>query len=277
MNTLKGVNAGVIKTAEGVPVIALKMSDSSDSESLILLPPGQLQEVMFAMFSGYRSLLQRYQQSPEQIQEQVKNDSQLLSTNVPEISADELNINIERCVTSFAPKLRQDRINLLFLLQNGENAFIALTYTQIEYVLSVLIKTLQSAENEQLVMLCLTMNDFIPLYVTSFNEDGDKGINYNQFTPEEWKSELFNTYHSLLFIQPDGKIPCGAIIKADPEFPEGRIEFIGQILLHNNSQLKQYQEQKMTVVRTRMNIPAGEENQERLLREHIAHRTTKLG
>jgi len=278
MNMLKGINTGVINSANGVPVIALKIIDSGDSEQLLLLPPDQLQEVMFALFSCYRSLHRIYQQSPDQIREQVNANSQTLSTNVPAISLDEVqSISAERCVTNFVLKQRQDRINFLFLLQNDENLLLALDYTQIEYVLSLLANTIQNAGNEQLMALCLTMNDFIPLYVTTFNKGENEGIDYNQFSVPDWKSETFDTFHSILFIQPDGAIACGAIIKAEPAFPAGRIEFIAQILLQNNKMLVPYKNHTMIIDHTRLDIPVGDESMEKLLRAHIAHRTKKLG
>lgn len=276
MNILTGINTSIINSPKGVTAIAVK-TNTTNSKQLIYLPLDQLQEVMFAVFGCYRTLHRHYQQSPEQIRNRVNTHAQVLSTNIPEFSLDEMqNPNSGRCVTGFELKQRQEQIHFLFLLQNEENLVLVLAYTQIEYVLSLMVKTLQRAGNEPLLGLCLSMNDFVPFYVTDFSHLESQGINYHQFSVPDWKSALFDTFHSILFILPAGAIPCGAIIKSTPELATGRLEFISQLLLQNNSLLAAHQHPGMAIEHSKLDIPAGEESMARLLRAHAAHRTMKM-
>lgn len=277
MNQLTGMNTGIIKSPQGELVITLKFATNARSQQLVYLPPDQLQSMLFATFSGYCALQHLYRQTPDPVREQVIICTQMLGENIPAILPDEVNNpRVERWVTDFVMKQRHEKIIFLFFLKNGEIITLELAYAQMECVLGFLLTTVQNASDAQLKVLCLSANDFLPLYTVDFISSGGQGINYNQFSPSEWKLGVFNTFHSIVFIQPDGIISCGAIIKAAVAFEPERIENIAQFLLHNNTLLSPYKDHTMTIDHVRLDVPANEGSLERLMRSHLSHRTAKM-
>lgn len=277
MNQLTGLNTGIIKSPQGVVAIALKFTTHSQGQQLVYLPHEQFQSLLFATFSGYRTLQQLHQRIPESVRDLVIAHTQALSGNIPPFAPEEVNsLNIGLRVTEFVMKQRQDKSNFLFFLQNGEVITLKLDYTQMEYVLSLLLNTIQTTDDERLAAFYLSANDFLPLYTVDFTGGAGKGINYNQFPSPEWKSAVFDTFHSIIYIQPEGTISCGAIIKAASTFEPGRIEKIARLLLQNNSMLSPYKDHVMTIDHARLDIPSSEGVQDRLLRTHLAHRTGKM-
>ncbi|MBK4716859.1 MULTISPECIES: YjeJ family protein [Tenebrionibacter/Tenebrionicola group] len=277
MNQLTGLNTGIIKSPQGVVAIALKIAAQSRSQQRLYLPPDQLQSVLFATFNVYLILRQLHQQSPESVQAGVLASSKALSENIPAIDPDEVNKpDIDYRVTDFVMKRKPDNVHFLFFLKNGEVIALQLACVQVEYLLNVLLSTIRNADDAQLTALCLSANDFLPFYTVDFSGGEGRGINYNPFSPPAWKTALFNTFHSIIYRQPDGRLPCGAIIKSASTFNPGRIEAIAQFLLLNNALLTPYKHRKMTIDHAQLTIPAGEESLDRLLRSHLAHRNTKL-
>lgn len=277
MNHLLGLNTGIIKSPQGVVVIALKFITSAQSQQLVYLPPDQLQSVLFAVFNCYRTLQQLHQQSPEQVREFVIAQTQALSENIPAFTHEEVNTpDIEYRVTDFIMKQRDGRINFLFFLQNGDVITLELAYTQMEYIMSLFLTTIQNADDAQLTALCLSTNDFLPLYTVDFSGSEGQGIRYNQFSQPEWKTGVFNVFHSIVFIQPDKTIACGAIVKAAAGFEPGRVENIAQYLLQNNTLLSPYKDFRMTIDHVCLDVSSDEGNLDSLLRVHMAHRTAKM-
>ncbi len=277
MSILTGINTSIIKSPKGVFAIALKASCVPATEHLLYLPPNQLQELMFATCSCYRTLQMMHQQDPEPIREKVVADAQALSVNIPPIALDETHSpQIDLRVTSFVMKHRQDKVRFLFFLQNSEVVTLELTLTQMEYVLSVLISTVQNAQDEYLTSLCLGSNDFIAFYTVDFINAQHEGIKYHQFNLPDWKTTVFEHYYSMIGIQHDSNITCGAIIKAGPALDPNRAENIGQYLLRNNALLLPYQEKIAKFDCILLNIAGDEGTLDSLLRAHLAHRTVKL-
>ncbi len=277
MGIVTGINTGIIKSPQGVLAIVLKSSSAPATEHLLYLPPDQLQEMMFATCSCYRSLQKMHQHDPERIRDKVMADTQALSANIPAVTLDEIhNPLIDLRVTSFVMKHGQDRVHFLFFLQNGEEVALELTLTQMEYVLNVLLGTVRHAQEAHLTSLCLGANDFMPFYTVDFRNAQHEGIKYHQFNVPEWKSIVFDHYYSVIGIQHDGDITCGAIIKAGPALAHSRAENIGHFLLRNNSLLLPYQQKVAKFDCTLLDIPGNEGSLELLLRAHLEHRNLKL-
>ncbi|NIY47835.1 YjeJ family protein [Cedecea colo] len=277
MGVLTGINTGIIKSPKGVLAIVLKASSTPAIEHLLYLPPDRLQELMFATCSCYRSLQMMHQHEPERIKNKVVADTQALSNNIPGVTLDEIhNPLIERRVTSFIMKHRQDNVRFLFFLQNDEVVTLELTLTQMEYVLTMLLSTVRNAEDAWLTSVCLDANDFTPFYTVDFSNAQHAGIKYQQFDVPDWKSAVFEHYYSIIATQHDGNITCGAIIKAGPALDNSRAGKIGQFLLQNNSLLLPYQKEIAKFDCMMLNVPGNEGDLDRLLRAHLEHRTMKL-
>lgn len=276
MNKLNGINLGIIKSPQGVLAIALKIS-TQQRQQLIYLPPEQLKSVFFACFWGYRHLQKLHDKMPESIREQVIASTQALNSHTLSFSDEELSSpKIDLRVTDFVMKQQQDSINYIFFLQDDNIITLELMFTQMEYVLSAMLTTIQTAEDEALMQLCLNSNDFLPLFTVDFDNGENKGINYNQFSPPKWQLDAFDTYHSVVYIQPDGKISCGFIFKAASFIELARIENIAQFLLYNNGLLTRYKDHKMTINHAYLDISPDEGTMDSLFRAHLAHRTKAM-
>lgn len=277
MSLLAFFNTGYIKTPEGVLAIVLKAGTLPDAEHLIYLPPKQLEELIFALSSCYRSLQKMYLEDPDGIKEKVIADGKLLNANVPVLTHDELhNPKIDLRANEFILKNKDNQPALLFFLQNGSVVTIDFSLTQVEYLLTLLITTIKNTEDNNLAFLCLTTNDFIPLYCVNFINPEGKGIKYQQFSVPAWKAEIYEYYYSIIGQQHDGNVTCGVIIKADAGLEQGRAESIGQMLVQNNSLLSAYQDKIAKFDCRLLNISAAEESLERLLRAHVEHRTQAM-
>lgn len=277
MSLLTSFNSGYIKSPEGVLAIVIKAATTSDAEQSIYLPPNQLAELIFALSSCYRSLQKMYLEDPEGIKEKVIADGKTLNANVPVFTHDELhNPKIELRVNDFVLKNKDDRAALLFFLQNGSVLTIEFSLTQVEYLLTLLITTIKSTEDNNLAFLCLSTNDFIPLYCVNFINPEGEGIKYQQFSVPSWKAEVYECFYSIIGQQHDGNVTCGVIIKTDAGLEQARAENIGQILVQNNSLLSAYKDKIAKFDCRLLNISAGEESLERLLRAHVEHRTQAM-
>lgn len=278
MDILTGINAGFIKSQNGAVVaIALKVATVQMSTHLIYLPPEQLREVMFAACNCYRELQMMHHADPEKTKNQVMADSLALKENAPEIILDELqNPHMELCVTEFVLKRRENKVRFLFFLRNGDVPALELTLTQIEYVLNTLVYTVQQTEDAKLASYCLSDNDFSPFYAIDFNNNGKPGVKYQKFNVPDWKDTIYDSFYSILYIQGDGHINCGAIIKAGSELESGRAENIGMTLLQRNSYLMPYQKEVTKIDYAKLNIPGNEGSMERLIRTHIEHRNNRI-
>jgi len=277
MSTLIGANAGIIQSPMGFLAIALKITDDSGYNKLIYLPPDQLQSLFFAIINCYRKLTMLNIQSPELIKPQVIQATRELNNNIPTVTADELNNPVASLrVIDFILHQRKDSASLLFFLEGGETVLVVSKYTQFEYLLSLLLNTIHSTGDETLERICLNSSDFILCYTVDFGSLGNKGISYNQFSVPDWKSDMFDTFHSIIYIQDDGSIPCGVIIKSEANFASGRIDNIGQLLLDSQTLLAPYRHLDMHVDHLPLAISADERNMDTMFRAHLAHRQAKL-
>lgn len=277
MGVLTGINTGIVKSPKGVLAVVLKTSSTPAIEHLLYLPPDQLQELMLATCSCYRSLQMMHQHESERTKDKVVAATQALSNNMPTVTLNEIqNPLIELRVTSFMMEHRQDNLHFLFFLHNGEVVTLELTLPQMEYVLTMLLGTIRNAEDACLTSVCLGANDFTPFYTVDFSNAQHEGIKYHQFKVPDWKSRIFEYYYSIIAIQHDGNITCGAIIKAGPALDNSRAGNIGQYLLRHNSLLSPYQEEIAKFDCIMLNVPGNEGGLERLLRAHLEHRTVKL-
>ena len=277
MNKLMGINTGIIKSATGVLALALKAHSASGSESLIYLPPDRLQSLLFAVFSSYRRLQMMFREDAESVREQVIAQSEALNSRIPVVTLDEVQQpDVALRTIDFVMKPYQEWVTFLFFLQNDSVVAIDLALTQMEYLLGLLLTTIQKTEDRQFISLALRENDFIPFYTVDFMPANGEGIKYNQFDVPAWKSAALDDFYSLLIVQDNGDIPCGVIIKAVPGIEPSRVNAIGELLLNNNSLLIPYRQHTMTFEYEKMDPAATVEERESLLKAHIKHRQAKI-
>ncbi|HAT1648548.1 TPA: hypothetical protein I8Y12_004498 [Raoultella planticola] len=277
MNKLVGINTGIIKSATGVLAMALKVRSASDAESLIYLPPDRLQSLLFAVFSGYRQLQMMFQEDAEGIREQVIAQSEALNSRIPVVTLDEVQQpDIALRTIDFVMKSNQERVTFLFFLQNDSVVAVDLALTQMEYLLGLLLTTIQKTEDREFISLALRENDFIPFYTVDFMSANGEGVKYNQFNVPSWKSAALDDFYSLLIVQDNGDIPCGIIIKAVAGLEPSRANEIAELLLNNNSLLISCQQQTITFEYEKMDPATTVEERESLLRAHIKHRQAKI-
>ncbi|HDT5918631.1 TPA: hypothetical protein QHC73_005968, partial [Raoultella ornithinolytica] len=144
MNKLMGINTGIIKSATGVLALALKAHSASGSESLIYLPPDRLQSLLFAVFSSYRRLQMMFREDAESVREQVIAQSEALNSRIPVVTLDEVQQpDVALRTIDFVMKPYQERVTFLFFLQNDSVVAIDLALTQMEYLLGLLLTTIQ--------------------------------------------------------------------------------------------------------------------------------------
>ncbi|GEM_PF-1521474 len=277
MNILTGINTGIIKSPDAVLALALKMQSVLIAETLMYLPPDRVQDLVFAVFCGYRRLQMVFREDPESIRARTIADTERLNNRTLSVTLDEIqNPNVALRVTDFVMKYRQDKVTFLFFLQNEEVISVDLTVTQMEFLLNLLLATIHKTGDAAFVSLALQANDFIPFYTVDFANIGSSGVNYNKFNVPAWKFSAFSDFYSLVMIQEDGDIPCGAIIKALPELEPSRIKAIGELLVNNNPLLAPYRQRTLAFACEKIAPEVREEEMEKLLRAHIQHRVTKM-
>lgn len=277
MTLLTGINTGIIKSPKGVLAIVVKATTSSTAEQLLYLPPDRVQELMFALCGGYRALQRLHQACPETITAQVQKETLAMSASVPSVTPDEVhNPILALRVTDLVMKLRENNVTLLFFLQDSSVVTLELALTQMEFMLNVFVTTIQNTQDALFIAMCSGANDFVPLYTVDFTQEKGKGINYNQFTIPDWKSRICPWLYSVIALQRDGAIPCGIIIKTGQALDPGRAEAIGQLLLRSNGLLMPFEESVSAFDCMRLDLQAGEESTETLLRAHLKHRVMKL-
>ncbi|WP_434586694.1 YjeJ family protein [Klebsiella sp. R390] len=275
MNTLTGINSGIIKSPQGVVAIALKASCASGAEHLLYLPPNQMRELMFAISACHRALLENYQTEPEVVKAQVTAATNILSANPPVITLEEVqNPQVELRVTNFIFKQNKGKPTFLFFLQNEGVVSIELSLAQIEFIITLFLISIRKSDDEGFITLMTGANDFIPLYTTAVSTTQGGGLTYHRFNIPEWKIGVLACFYSLIFIQQDGHVPCGIIFKAGDTLEPSRAENIGTLFLSGNTLLAPYKTQSMHVDCVKLDV--NEDNMESLLRAHFNHRATKL-
>ncbi len=277
MNILTGINSGIIKSPNAVLALALKMQSVLSAEALVYLPPDRVQDLVFAVFSGYRRLQMLFREDPESIRARTIADTERLNNRTLTVTLDEIqNPNVALRVTDFVMKDGQEKVTFLFFLQNDEVISVDLTVTQMEFLLNLLLATIHKTGDAAFISLALQANDFIPFYTVNFANIDSSGINYNKFNVPAWKLSAFSDFYSLVMIGDDGDIPCGAIIKALPGLEASRIKAIGELLLNNNPLLAPYRQRALAFECQKIDPQIREEELEKLLRAHIQHRTTQM-
>lgn len=167
--------------------LALKAHSASGSESLIYLPPDRLQSLLFAVFSSYRRLQMMFREDAESVREQVIAQSEALNSRIPVVTLDEVQQpDVALRTIDFVMKPYQERVTFLFFLQNDSVVAIDLALTQMEYLLGLLLTTIQKTEDRDFISLALRENDFIPFYTVDFMPANGEGIKYNQFDVPAW-------------------------------------------------------------------------------------------
>ncbi|HAT1578242.1 TPA: hypothetical protein I8Y25_004691 [Raoultella ornithinolytica] len=277
MNKLQGINTGIIQSEQGVLALVLKAQSAASADILMYLPPERVQALIFAVFSCYRSLQLMHCKDPQGVRAQAIAEAESFNNHVPIVTLDEIQRpDASLRVDDFVMKSRQHHVNFLFFLQNDDIVSLDLALPQMEYLLNLLLATVQKTEDTYFISRTLQENDFIPFYTVDFMPAGGDGVKYNQFNVPTWKSAVFGDFYSLVIILDNGEIPCGIIIKAVPELEPNRAKAIGELLLNNNTLLAPYRGRTVSFDYEKMDLAASEEEKEKLLRAHIKHRQEKI-
>nr|VUD32912.1 secretion ATPase [Raoultella sp. NCTC 9187] len=151
MNILTGINSGIIKSPNAVLALALKMQSVVSAEALVYLPPDRVQDLVFAVFSGYRRLQMLFREDPESIRARTIADTERLNNRTLTVTLDEIqNPNVALRVTDFVMKDGQEKVTFLFFLQNDEVISVDLTVTQMEFLLNLLLATIHKTGTRRL-------------------------------------------------------------------------------------------------------------------------------
>lgn len=230
MNSIKGLNTGILIHDGKFLALAFKTKYSADNEEIFYMQADIIKDLLMILQSRLFSLHRNTLASQQNMQLIIEKASKVMSANVPEISQEEIqNPELGRRVASLSASLEENQVKLLFILQNETMHHLKIADSQCGFILFAIGQAINNANIDNLGQYLSIGTNYIPVYDAEFQPSGT--IDYSTIESEGWKSELFDQYMLIIFsVEIDSKIEnrFGAVIKTNAEIPAEALEQISR-------------------------------------------------
>ncbi|EGT0635364.1 YjeJ family protein [Citrobacter freundii] len=239
--SIKGINTGVIRQKNEFVVLALKIKEKRNKESLFFLSPLGLRDLLIALESRLYMKQQLSEDARLQYEKERDKASKKMHENIPLIQEDELkNADINRRIDSLT--LVDDKgENLAFslTLHDGKTDELLVNELQIQVLAHAIIHAINNAGMRDLALRITSLLDFLPLYDVDCQQNDN--LEYDSYTQPEWKHNLFNHYLAIIYRYTDDKGKahfCGSVVKTRAASGSKEAEAITRRLLDFSPRLK---------------------------------------
>ncbi|MEB5754768.1 YjeJ family protein [Citrobacter cronae] len=269
--SIKGINTGVIRQKNEFIVLALKIKEPRNKESLFFLSPLGLRDLLIALESRLHAKHQLSEEARLRYEKERDKASKKMHENIPLIQEDELkNADINRRINSLV--LVDDKGESLafsLTLHNGQIHELLINELQIQVLAYAIIHAIKNAGMQELALRMTSLLDFLPLYDVDCQQNDN--LEYDSYTQPEWKHNLFNHYLAIIYRYKDekGKAQfCGSVVKTRALSGSKEAEAITRRLLDFSPRLKKLAGVPCQVfVKTLTGDKTQKLNQEQCLRE----------
>ncbi|PJR48400.1 hypothetical protein CWM58_23835 [Klebsiella sp. H-Nf2] len=165
----------------------------------------------------YRLLmtLHRLQVQGDSYKEELIACNESLMANIPEVEMAEIEQpDPERRIMSITPKLGETDTTLILVLQNEQICTFCIEDNQVEAMILGIQQSLKIADDQEVIQYLSSNMDFLMSYTVDLTTQPN--IDYQQYSHEEWKLNLFSHYLGVLYCcetDEGKKIVSGAVIK----------------------------------------------------------------
>lgn len=216
---VKGINTGSIKSNERFALMAFKIRDIDNVEHTFFFQLNQLIDLLLILRFRIAKVSQRLAERGESYKEKLIDERDSLMANVPNIDVMEVNNpDISKVIMSMAPKQKDEKFELVAMLQNEQIECIEIDDTQIEFIVFAIQQSLNTTNDKQTIQLVTSLLDFVMLYFVDLSDMTN--LNFRKVEHEKWKLDLFTHYIAVLFCfehEEGKKILAGTILKTEAE------------------------------------------------------------
>ena len=153
---VKGINTGSIKSNERFALMAFKIRDIDNVEHTFFFQLNQLIDLLLILRFRIAKVSQRLSERGESYKEKLIAERDNLMANVPNIDVMEVNNpDISKVVMSMAPKQKDEKFELVAMLQNEQIECIEIDDTQIEFIVFAIQQSLNTTNDKQTIQLVL--------------------------------------------------------------------------------------------------------------------------
>ncbi|HIH5776272.1 YjeJ family protein [Citrobacter werkmanii] len=239
--SIKGINTGVIRQKNEFVALALKIKEPRNKESLFFLSPLGLRDLLIALESRLHAKHQLSEEARLQYEKERDKASKKMHENIPLIQEDELkNADINRRINSLMlVGDKGESLAFSLTLHDGQTHQLLINELQIQVLAHAIIHAINNAGMQELALRITSLLDFLPLYDVDCQQNDN--LEYDSYTQQEWKLNLFNHYLAIIYRYKDekGKAQfCGSVVKTRALSGSKEAEAITRRLLDFSPRLK---------------------------------------
>lgn len=239
--SIKGINTGVIRQKNEFVALALKIKEPRNKESLFFLSPLGLRDLLIALESRLHAKHQLSEEARLQYEKERDKASKKMHENIPLIQEDELkNADINRRINSLMlVGDKGESLAFSLTLHDGQTHQLLINELQIQVLAHAIIHAINNAGMQELALRITSLLDFLPLYDVDCQQNDN--LEYDSYTQQEWKLNLFNYYLAIIYRYKDekGKAQfCGSVVKTRALSGSKEAEAITRRLLDFSPRLK---------------------------------------
>jgi len=213
--TFIGFNTAGITFEDRFLALLLKIKQPNGLCQQYYLQAPILHDLLLILQNRLLATYKRLQEEGEIYKEALIAYNESLIANIPAVEMAEIQQpNPERRIMSITLKPGEKESTLILVLQNEQICTLCIEDRQVEALLAGIQQALKTV-NDQAVIQYLSSNmDFLMCYAVDLTTQPN--IDYQQYTQEEWKLNLFSHYLGVLYCcetEEGKKIVSGAVVK----------------------------------------------------------------
>ena len=161
----------------------------------------------------YRLLrtFQRLQEQGDSYKEELIACNESLMASIPEVDMAEIQQpDPEKRIMSIVPKFGESDTTLILALQNEHICTLCIEDKQVEAMTLAINQSLKVADDQTVIQYISSSMDFLMCYAVDLTTQPN--IDYQQYSHEDWKQNLFFHYLGVLYWKTTSR--CGLLRKA---------------------------------------------------------------
>ena len=216
---LKGINTAPILSNNRFALMVLKIKDHDDLEHTLYLNAEMLIDLLILLRNRLLGVSERLAVRGDIYKAKLLAESERMVAHVPEVMLTEANQpDLNKMVTSFAPKRKEEDFTLIAVLQNEQILPVEIDDSQVEFIILAIQQALTKSGDNEAVQVVGSILDFLLFYTVDLSDLNN--LQFRHIQHEKWKQDLFAHHLAVLYCfecEGSKKILAGSILKASAE------------------------------------------------------------
>lgn len=213
--TFIGFNTAGITFEEHFLALLLKVKQENGLCQTYYLQAPVLADLLLILQSRLLVTVQRLQENGARYKEELSTYNESIIANIPSIEMEEIQQpKPEQRIMSITLKPGESQSTLILVLQNEQICTLIIDDQQVEALIYGIQQSLKIVGDKTLAAYLAANLDFLMCYAVDLTTQPN--IDYQQYSHEEWKLNLFSHYLGVLYCcetDEGKKIISGAVVK----------------------------------------------------------------